>query len=143
MIADLIRTRDNDRCRICNKRASAKHLDVHHIDHNTENNQSLNLVSLCNTCHKQVHAERYIPSFEDERCPWGQLVCIDSDVVYENLLKNIATYPFKARVPGVSRKQDALNLSVATNQKYNTESKFGEYMNHLIAGGNISFSEFI
>ena len=43
--------RDNFKCQICNKKATL----IHHIDRNWQNNNPTNLVSLCNTCHLNLH----------------------------------------------------------------------------------------
>ena len=34
-------------------------LEIHHLDGNRENNQSLNLVILCKKCHSKVHSIRF------------------------------------------------------------------------------------
>ena len=58
-------------CRICFVSTSYGPLHVHHIDYNRSNNEDSNLVTLCNTCHKQVHFESYKPSeHEDWPIPW-------------------------------------------------------------------------
>lgn len=43
--------RDNYICQVCGKFGN----NVHHKDGNTENNLSPNLITLCKSCHKQIH----------------------------------------------------------------------------------------
>lgn len=54
------RTRDNYTCQECgfNEEQLGKKLDVHHIDFNKKNNQLLNLISLCKSCHTQTQFNR-------------------------------------------------------------------------------------
>lgn len=49
---DFVLLRDNSACRRC---GAFLNLDVHHIDENRENNEINNLVTLCKSCHAQVH----------------------------------------------------------------------------------------
>lgn len=66
-----ILSRDNYACRICTQDWS---LEVHHIDYNRRNNQSTNLVTLCDTCHRAVHREGYKPSENiGHPVPWGDV----------------------------------------------------------------------
>ena len=44
--------RDSYRCQIC---GGVYNLLVHHIDNNDDNNQSANLLVLCNNCHLDLH----------------------------------------------------------------------------------------
>ena len=46
---------DELKCEICN---STKFLEVHHKDHNRENNELDNLILLCKSCHKKEHIHR-------------------------------------------------------------------------------------
>lgn len=53
-----IKIRDNFQCQKCNEKLSgyrSKSLDVHHIDHNKNNNEESNLISLCKRCHRLTH----------------------------------------------------------------------------------------
>lgn len=59
-----IRNRDNHACRLCglvnednieNYRGS---LPIHHIDYNKSNNNPLNLITLCNSCHAKTNSNR-------------------------------------------------------------------------------------
>ena len=55
-----IRTRDNFQCQCCgtteedHKKKYGSVLDVHHINHNTEDSRECNLVSLCKKCHSKT-----------------------------------------------------------------------------------------
>jgi len=57
-LSKLIRKRDDYKCQICGLtdkeyRIKAKRaLDVHHIDHNKDNNVGDNLITVCRKCHK-------------------------------------------------------------------------------------------
>lgn len=62
--------RDNYRCRICKN--DDRELEVHHIDYDRKRNNDDNLVTLCTTCHRGVHMERYKPCDHEEwPVPWG------------------------------------------------------------------------
>ncbi len=56
-LAPDIRTREGLRCFLCHvtQAANGKDLDVHHIDYDKDNNEPLNLVALCPTCHGAMH----------------------------------------------------------------------------------------
>lgn len=47
-----IRRRDNYLCAICHKK---KRLDVHHIDYKKQNTVAKNCISLCRSCHSEIH----------------------------------------------------------------------------------------
>lgn len=65
--------RDGYACRVCHDDCGGGSLDVHHIDHNRTHNKFGNLVSLCPSCHRAVHAAGYIPDpYNDFGCPWGR-----------------------------------------------------------------------
>jgi len=64
--------RDGYVCRICGVDAVEGSLNVHHIDYNRSHNEPKNLVTLCATCHKDIHLEGYQPIlYEDWPAPWG------------------------------------------------------------------------
>lgn len=53
------------RCQKCGKPyKQGSKFEVHHIDHNRENNDNSNLIWLCNSCHKKAH-------YKDGRTEWG------------------------------------------------------------------------
>lgn len=54
-LKEMIRLRDNCKCRICKSSQNKNHLDVHHIDCNKFNNHPNNLVALCKKCHSRIH----------------------------------------------------------------------------------------
>lgn len=65
-LKEKIRERDNQICQECGKlqKELKRLLDIHHIDYNKKNNNSNNLISLCNNCHMKTnfnrkHWERY------------------------------------------------------------------------------------
>ena len=63
--------RDDYKCRMLNCDRT-EDLNVHHIDYDRTHNADDNLVTLCRTCHRQVHSEGYKPClFEDWPVPWG------------------------------------------------------------------------
>lgn len=45
---------DQDCCELCGAK-QVSHMQVHHIDGNTKNNNPLNLMKLCITCHDDIH----------------------------------------------------------------------------------------
>jgi len=45
--------RDNHQCKICGY--GGKRLAIHHIDCDKLNNKDINLVTLCNSCHMEIH----------------------------------------------------------------------------------------
>ena len=51
-----VRVRDNFVCRVCDipELECSERLSVHHIDHNKENNDMSNLISLCKGCHTKT-----------------------------------------------------------------------------------------
>jgi hypothetical protein len=51
-LSPAIKKRDNDMCIYCN---SAKQLKTHHIDGDKKNEDALNLITLCNSCHTVLH----------------------------------------------------------------------------------------
>ena len=53
-----IRQRDNYQCRCCGKRQQRPKLDVHHINYDRTNNDPLNLVALCKSCHARTNFSR-------------------------------------------------------------------------------------
>lgn len=55
----LIRERDNYTCQLCNNPGK----DVHHIDHNKQNNVELNLITLCRSCHMKERFSQYVTNF--------------------------------------------------------------------------------
>lgn len=54
MMSKAIRERDGHTCRRCGE---TKRLHVHHIDTDKLNNDPMNLITLCNSCHSRVHWE--------------------------------------------------------------------------------------
>ena len=55
-----IRRRDGHKCQVCGASQSecSKKLSVHHVDYNPRNSDPVNLLSLCNGCHRRVHANK-------------------------------------------------------------------------------------
>lgn len=56
--------RDNHACTECE---SKQHLQVHHIDGNSHNNNFSNLITLCRTCHKAIDKQARKESRDAER----------------------------------------------------------------------------
>lgn len=54
-LRDQIRKRDNYICQECFKKELKKHFPVHHIDYNKENNDKINLITLCHNCHNKTN----------------------------------------------------------------------------------------
>jgi len=52
-----IRARDGYRCQLCGLLQNGRLHSVHHIDHNKENNDPQNLITLCQPCHARVHTK--------------------------------------------------------------------------------------
>jgi len=85
-ISRRIRDRDDFTCKLCGCCARTRVLHVHHIDWDTRNNSSLNLVTVCTSCHNGIHAEHYRPSEHwDWPAPWGELESLDDDPDYIEL----------------------------------------------------------
>lgn len=57
-LRELIRERDNYCCRLCGIKQVNKKLDVHHIDYNKQNNDPINLITLCRNCHSKTNSNR-------------------------------------------------------------------------------------
>jgi hypothetical protein len=57
-LRESIRERDGYVCRQCNKSQedNGRKLDVHHIDYDKENNDPINLISLCWNCHMKTNS---------------------------------------------------------------------------------------
>ncbi len=56
-LKERIRKRDNYECQECHKKQE-KALCIHHIDYNKKNNNPLNLISLCTSCHMKTNFNR-------------------------------------------------------------------------------------
>ena len=58
--------RDNYTCQLCDKKGIDRYPDVHHIDYKKENNDPMNLISLCNKDHARANRRRkeYLPFLE-------------------------------------------------------------------------------
>ena len=56
-LKEQIRARDNYECQLCNIKQEEmnERLIVHHIDFDKNNNNLINLISLCRSCHGKVH----------------------------------------------------------------------------------------
>jgi hypothetical protein len=51
----LILKRDNWKCKNCEvELGNISLLEIHHIDHNTNNNNPKNLITLCRKCHNKI-----------------------------------------------------------------------------------------
>ena len=70
-IRPMILERDEHRCQLCGCTRSFffinESLNVHHIDHNSRNNNFNNLITLCIYCHKKVHKKTYKDGGIDHR----------------------------------------------------------------------------
>ncbi len=53
-----IRARDNNQCQLCGIFEDYKAHDVHHIDYDKENNDDLNLITLCKQHHSATNSNR-------------------------------------------------------------------------------------
>ncbi len=53
-----IRQRDNYTCQLCNTKENGRRHSVHHIDYDTSNNEKINLISLCHSCHSKTNTNR-------------------------------------------------------------------------------------
>jgi len=51
----IIKERDDNFCRFC---GAQDNLIIHHIDGDTSNNQSYNLTTMCQRCHKALHCNQ-------------------------------------------------------------------------------------
>jgi len=56
-----IKKRDNYTCQRC---GSIKNIDTHHIDFTKDNHEPLNLISLCRSCHKNLHNKNLFCKFK-------------------------------------------------------------------------------
>jgi len=59
-LKEMIRTRDMRGCRLCYLKENnlEKRMCVHHIDYNKENIKTVNLISLCNSCHSRTITQK-------------------------------------------------------------------------------------
>lgn len=69
-LKNLIRKRDNYTCRLCEKPQENIAHDIHHIDYDKKNCNSINLITLCHTCHVKTNRskEYWIKYFQDKMC---------------------------------------------------------------------------
>lgn len=75
-------------CRICFKDTSIAQLHVHHMDYNRDNNTAGNLVTLCRTCHANIHQHDYKPfDHIDWPVPWK--ICRPEEEEFQSLIKAI------------------------------------------------------
>lgn len=61
-LREIIRKRDNHKCVYCGvpQEECVKNLHVHHIDFNKDNLNPDNLVTICNSCHSTITANKYL-----------------------------------------------------------------------------------
>lgn len=70
-LKEKIRKRDNYKCQKCWKIETEhernRHLEIHHIDYNKENNSEDNLITLCRSCHAKTNFSRedWISHFQE------------------------------------------------------------------------------
>jgi hypothetical protein len=59
-LKEMIRDRDGRTCQMCERSEAItrRRLDIHHIDYDKTNNDSGNLVSLCDRCHAKTNSAR-------------------------------------------------------------------------------------
>ena len=64
-LKEQIRSRDNYHCRLCSipQCELLRALDVHHIDHDKENLEPDNLISLCSPCNIKCNSSTFVPEF--------------------------------------------------------------------------------
>jgi hypothetical protein len=57
---EIIRKRDNNKCQLCDvpQLEFIKKFPVHHIDYDKFNSDTINLIVLCNNCHRRVHKNK-------------------------------------------------------------------------------------
>ena len=57
---ELVRSRDNHKCQECGvpEMECNNKLSVHHIDYDKQNNDPINLISLCHSCHMKTNINR-------------------------------------------------------------------------------------
>lgn len=69
-LKEQIRERDNYTCQECGIVQLDYKLNVHHMDYNKQNNNSDNLISLCNSCHSQTNFSRddWMEYFQNKTC---------------------------------------------------------------------------
>lgn len=60
LLKESIKRRDGNICQLCRRGEDEVVLSIHHIDHNKENCDSDNLITLCRTCHGIVGARKNI-----------------------------------------------------------------------------------
>ena len=69
-----IRKRDDNQCQVCGTRQNGRKFPVHHIDYDKKNNNSLNLISLCDFHHLLTNGDRdkwqfFFESYQEIRLP--------------------------------------------------------------------------
>lgn len=77
ILKESIRRRDNWECQVCNLKQSDRKLPIHHIDYNKKNNNTHNLISLCDACHCKTSGKN--------RKYWEWQLKIFMDLWYPNL----------------------------------------------------------
>ena len=63
--------RDHNECQICHGKSRDKHLEVHHIIFQSKGGTNIpsNLITLCSTCHKKLHAEQVKLDIDETAMP--------------------------------------------------------------------------
>ena len=58
-IRNSIRSRDKHTCQLCSRKGTNFNLEVHHINYQKPDCKELNLITLCNPCHKSTNKTRH------------------------------------------------------------------------------------
>ncbi len=62
-LKETVRRRDNNMCQKCGTGKDMSTLMIHHIDMNKKNNDMMNLVTVCHSCHSKIHCGSIENSF--------------------------------------------------------------------------------
>lgn len=57
-LREMIRERQGRKCALCHELEDGYHLDVHHIDYDKDNNDPVNLMAMCRSCHSRTNWQR-------------------------------------------------------------------------------------
>ena len=106
----MVLNRDNYTCQYCKGKHKDSKLEVHHIVYRSQggSDEESNLITLCHTCHKDLHSGKIIPNFKGKRK--GNLkYATQMNSIRCQLLK---TYPEAIETFGMVTKANRLSMGI-------------------------------
>ena len=106
----MVLNRDNYTCQCCKGKHKDSKLEVHHIVFRSQggSDEESNLITLCHTCHKDLHSEKIIPNFKGKKK--GNLkYATQMNSIRRQLLKH---YPDAIETYGCVTKANRLSMGI-------------------------------